>query len=209
MIVQEIVNAVLQISVALLIGGLVYFLSGRKKEPGFSTYLGFSRPPARAMGRAVLAAAAFSAANIALFSVPGLGDIYTDPDTITGQLKDIGFGGQAIALILVVAFFKTSLSEEILFRGLIAKRLIARLGFRTGNMLQAAIFGAVHVAIIAGFSGAGPVSALAVMVFLLSGAAGWVFAFLNERAGQGSILPGWLAHALLNTAVYSVFAFLA
>jgi len=48
---------------------------------------------------------------------------------------------------LIIAWLKTSLAEEIFFRGFIGKRLIDRLGFLRGNGLQSVIFAAVHVAI--------------------------------------------------------------
>ena len=44
--------------------------------------------------------------------------------------------------------FQTGLSEEILFRGFLAKRLISRFGFATGNLLQGLVFGILHLSLI-------------------------------------------------------------
>jgi membrane protease YdiL (CAAX protease family) len=56
----------------------------------------------------------------------------------------------AFAIIVVVAFIQTGLAEELLFRGFMAKRLIALLGFQRGNALQALLFVAPHLLLFVG-----------------------------------------------------------
>lgn len=62
-----------------------------------------------------------------------------------GKLRVMGLSSASVIILLITALFKTSLAEEILFRGLIAKRLINKLGFKIGNLLQAFVFGILHV----------------------------------------------------------------
>lgn len=72
-----------------------------------------------------------------------------DPDSITGKFRIMGFEMQSVLILLMIALLKTSFTEEILFRGFIAKRLVSVLGFQKGNLLQAAIFAAIHSALFA------------------------------------------------------------
>jgi membrane protease YdiL (CAAX protease family) len=107
-----------------------------------------------------------------------------------------------------VAGVKTALTEEIFFRGLIAKRLISWLGFSVGNLIHALIFGAVHLLIFLIPGGPKFTPLLGAAFLLLPGASGWLMAFANEKAGNGSIAPGWMIHALGNAAAYPILAFL-
>jgi hypothetical protein len=68
-------------------------------------------------------------------------------------------------------------------------------------LLQALLFGAVHLLIFAGqeFS-----LTLAIGIVLYPAIGGWVMGYLNERVENGSILPGWLMHGLTNLIAYSV-----
>ncbi|NLV74868.1 MAG: CPBP family intramembrane metalloprotease, partial [Chloroflexi bacterium] len=89
---------------------------------------------------------------------------------------------------LIYAFIQTSLSEEIFFRGFLGKRLIAKLGFGWGNLIQAAVFGALHAVLMYRMIGA----VKAGVIMLYTGTIGWMIGYLNEREAEGSILPGWL-----------------
>lgn len=106
----------------------------------------------------------------------------------------------------MIAMVKTSLSEEILFRGFIAKRLISALGFKWGNLLQALIFGLVHLALFWILMDA-KVWFLA-FIFMLSAVAGYMIQYINEKFSGGSIIPGWIAHGFGNTISYFVIVFL-
>jgi len=105
--------------------------------------------------------------------------------------------------LAILALFKTALAEELLFRGLIGKRLIARLGFGIGNACQAALFGAVHLLVaLSPLATAGLVAALVAF----TAATGFINGWLNEKRGGGSILPGWAAHASANLIAYAAVA---
>jgi membrane protease YdiL (CAAX protease family) len=149
-----------------------------------------------------------------LFVVPILGltflnadfkEIMIDPNSISGKFKEMELGTQSLLILLIIALFKTSFAEEILFRGFIAKRLISILGFQRGNFLQAAIFGALHVALLATITHN---IAFLVLIFIAPMIGAYVSVYLNEKMGDGSIIPGWISHGLANVISYSVVGFL-
>jgi len=49
---------------------------------------------------------------------------------------------------------------------------------------------------------------VAAALFGMTGAAGWVMAWPNERVGDGSTAPSWLMHGLGNAVADPVIAFL-
>lgn len=56
---------------------------------------------------------------------------------------------QTILVILIWAVVQTSLSEEIFFRGFLGNRLFEKLG-NGGNVIQAIIFGGIHIVSVVG-----------------------------------------------------------
>lgn len=98
-----------------------------------------------------------------------------------------------VPALLLWAFVQTGLSEELLFRGFLAKRLIAWLGFRRGNAAQAVLFAFPHFFTL----GSAPV-AVRVFHMFMAGAVGAIFCCVDERHAGGSILPSWICHGLAN-----------
>jgi uncharacterized protein len=83
-------------------------------------------------------------------------------------------------------------SEEAAFRGALGSVAAEAFGPRWGRVLQAAVFGLSHVA---DARGAGEPVLPTVVV---TGVAGWVFAWLHDRSG--SLLAPMLAHLAVNEA---------
>ena len=106
-----------------------------------------------------------------------------------------GMGSKAIPSILMYAFGQTALSEEILFRGFILKRLQAKWGFKIATAIQAIIFGALHILMVWGQVGiaAGIVIVIYPMVIAV------VLSWINEKKAGGSIYPSWIIHGVLNS----------
>ncbi|GAB2583006.1 hypothetical protein GCM10027190_35110 [Spirosoma areae] len=118
----------------------------------------------------------------------------------------MGVNVYSITILLLIALVKTSLSEEILFRGFIAKQLIVTFGFTYGNLLQSFVFGLVHLIL---FWLIGKASLFAMLfIFIFSGFAAWSIGYIKEKFANGSIIPGWIAHGLGNTLSYAIIAFL-
>jgi uncharacterized protein len=205
LITNAIVSAILQVLVFTAIPFFVYLI-GYRRVKGFLEYIGLRKPESRTMLYATLFAIAFVLpALLLVFFSPSIREVVTAPNTVIGKMRSYGFSAMTVALISLKALVQTSLSEEILFRGFIAKRFINWFDFRWGNLLQALIFGLIHLLLFLGqeFS-----LLIAVGIVLYTGLGGWFSGYLNERIGNGSILPSWWMHGLTNLITYSVFAFI-
>ena len=85
--------------------------------------------------------------------------------------------------------FYVTLGEELFFRGLLGGWLERRYGFSKGNIVQALVFLLPHLLLLT-------VSTSFWLVIAVQFLAGWVLGLLRSRSG--SILPGWLAHSIMN-----------
>ena len=127
------------------------------------------------------------------------------PNSITGKIRLMGLSYSSVTIILIIAWIKTSLSEEIFFRGFLAKQWIKKLGFTKGNLLQSIIFGLVHLLL---FGLLVKITVLPlIVIFIFSSLAGWVIGYIKEKYAKGSIVPGWIAHGLGNTISYAIIAY--
>lgn len=115
---------------------------------------------------------------------------------LTATSQFTGKGIRALPSILIYAIVQTGLSEELFFRGFLCKRLIKRYGFTLGNLLQSLFFGLVHGIPFGLATGNLLVCGL---LILLPGSIGYIQGWLNERKSNGSIIPSWTLHALMNT----------
>lgn len=187
---SHVVNALVQVILALALAGMWWLIATRRHQR-FLPWLGLRTPriehPRRFWTVAGLALVAFSGMGLvtlnALKAAPGL--------TVSPFR---GLGWQALPWIAVQAIVQTSLSEEIVFRGLLGKTLIRAWGFGFGNAIQALAFGMLHGVMFGPALGWGAAIALT----LLTGGIGWMFGHLNEQLAGGSILPGWGLHAFAN-----------
>ncbi len=84
-----------------------------------------------------------------------------------------------------------ALGEEVFFRGFLASWLMRRIGFRWGNLAQAAIFLLPHLLLINFGWKIWP-------IFIVQFCAGWLQGWLLYKSG--SILPSWLVHTATNLA---------
>lgn len=96
--------------------------------------------------------------------------------------------------ILLMSYVQTALSEEILFRGFLQKRLQKQFGFVTGTAIQAVLFGAAHI--IPAFNQLTLLQGI--LIFLYPIIPGVLIPILNEKKCNGSIIPGWAFHGTLN-----------
>lgn len=204
-VLDELISAIFQIIVLSLIPFIVYLIR-KKKLKGFLEYVGLKKSNRKANLLALLISLLLGG-PIILFSLvnPEFKAILTHPESVSGRIHEMGFGLEAVLLVLVMALLKTSLSEEIFFRGFVAKRLIAWLGFQAGNIIQAVIFGAIHTLLFLTIS-KNPLFLSVIFLFPAIGA--YFKTYLNEKMADGSIVPGWIAHGFGNVLSYSVFGFL-
>jgi len=201
---DEIFGALLQLLVFTTLPFLVYVIQ-TKSVKGFGNYIGLTRSTPKANVLAIATSLLFAAPLLLLTLISEeFQTIMFDPTSITGKFRNMEFGAEALTILLVMALFKTSLTEEILFRGFVAKRLIGLLGFRNGNLAQATFFGIIHTALFALITDN---TLFLTIIFVVPSIGAYVTVILNEKLANGSILPGWIAHALANVLAYSLVGF--
>lgn len=103
--------------------------------------------------------------------------------------------GITLFLYLLLFGLKTGLAEEIFFRGFIAKKLINKIGFLKGNVIQAAVFALPHF-VMKGTSSQIDIVFRILNSFLL----GYTFGYIMHKRSGGSIIPIILAHIIINMA---------
>ena len=200
-------STLLQVALFTAVPFFTYAIT-RRGVKGFLGYIGLVRPTRRALLCAVAIGLAGTLLMLPLFSIPGFKEVARGPHTVAGKLRSLGFSDHSLLLLILYAVFQTALSEEILFRGFLAKRSIRWLGFTAGCIVQAVIFGAIHGLLFLAPAGPTPTPGRIAVVVVPPAVAGWLICFVNERIGNGSILPGWCAHALSNALGYGSIAFL-
>lgn len=194
------IGALLQLLAFTAIPAAVYAI-GRRRE-GLAAYLGLRWPPPGALLLGLLAGAGGAAlAGLAIRGTPW-GELLGGPSTPAGGLSGRS-GVDAVAHVFARAVIQTGIAEEILFRGFVARRAFAWLGFARGNLLQAAIFAAVHGIVLVAVPAAVPAAPLVLgLPFVAALLLGWI----NERRGGGSIVPGMVAHASGNAVAMVLLA---
>lgn len=209
MYVSTITSAIAQVAFLTLIPFVVYVVTQRRAR-GFWRYIGIQRAPRKAVIAGAALGLVTGVAMLWVFYAPGLRELMLDPNTQTGKLAEIYTNSGLFALLfvaLIQATLTTALSEEIFFRGFVTKRLIAWRGFAVGNLIQAALFGLLHLVLF--FGAATPLTlARWLLVLLLPTGYGWAIGWLNEKYAVGSIAPGWAAHAIGNLITFLAVPFL-
>jgi membrane protease YdiL (CAAX protease family) len=204
-ILNEIISAVLQIVVLTLIP-FIFYLFRKDKSVAFLYYIGICKPTAKSMILVISASLLFVIIGVGLtFIDENIKQAVLSPNSVTGKLRLMDFNITSVTVLLIIALLKTSLSEEIFFRGFIAKRLMNLLGFRTGNLLQAVIFGIVHFLLFMQLTHTTLIPLTGIFIF--SSFAGWTIGYIKEKYANGSIIPGWAAHGLGNAVSYFIIAF--
>lgn len=202
--VSEIIETIVQIFIFSLIPFLVLLIKKRTTK-GFLDYIGLKKSNSKTNGLAVLASLILLAPMLLLtLTSETFQEIMFDPNSITGKLRTMEFGANAIIVLLIIAIFKTAFAEEILFRGFIAKRLISVFGFKKGNLFQAIIFGILHTILFAIIT---TNLIYLSLIFVFPTIAAYIFGYLNEKKADGSIIPSWIAHGLANVISYIVIGF--
>ena len=186
---QYIISSVIQIILFSLIPFIWWVITARKKC-SFFEWIGLKKTGNAKKNKTFLfvagTALAFMVLAVFMFRIS------STVETATSGFKGLGLA--AVPAVLVYAVFNTALPEEIIFRGFLLKRFSARFGFSVGNFIQSAVFGLMHGVMF--FSVTGALKALIITLF--TGAIGWVMGYVNEKKAEGSIIPGWMIHAMAN-----------
>lgn len=130
-----------------------------------------------------------------LIDSKSLENVEDSPNIAANTYK--GLGALAIPPIFIESFMMNGLSEELFFRGFVAKILILRFGIIRGIIIQAFLFGIMHNLLFL----IGKVSVsfrMHIAIFFSTSIGGLLLAFLNEIVFNGSILPSIFLHGLGN-----------
>ncbi|MTI68157.1 MAG: CPBP family intramembrane metalloprotease [Firmicutes bacterium] len=189
---NEIISTIIQLLLVTLIPVTVYVIRNKSLKDFFVS-IGFKKPN----GNWILYSILYGIIAMILFSVPlfylsKIGAL-NSKNLATNNIMSQNFSIITVIQILVYAVIKTGLSEEIFFRGFIAKKLIDKFGFKKGNSIQAIIFGIIHGGIFINY---GIVAVLISILFPTL--VGFGFGYMNEKMFGGSIIPSWSTHAIAN-----------
>ncbi|MBE6023780.1 MAG: CPBP family intramembrane metalloprotease [Cellulosilyticum sp.] len=190
-LISIVVSSVIQLVVFLLIPFIWWAVTARKTS--FFQWIGLKKPKLN-ISLAKLMTIIFTVSILYIFAMGyiannllGLGQ------TATSQFS--GKGLTVLPQILIFAIFQTGLSEEILFRGFLCKRLIGKFGFTLGNTIQAVCFGLIHGI---PFGLVTQSIFVLILVTIFPAIMGYTQGWLNEKHGDGSIIPSWILHSLMN-----------
>jgi membrane protease YdiL (CAAX protease family) len=190
---SAIISSALQLGAVLLVCLFFYGFSARC---GFARFIGLRRAPIPIV---ILGGLIGLVSASLLIAIPRVRALAGGSGSVVAAQTAHGVTTQVVVALIVMAIFKTALAEEILFRGLIARRLINWLGFAAGNALQAVLFGAVHLLLV--LVGKPDIVALSALVGFAT-VMGWLGGWMKERLASGSILPSVAAHACANLVTY-------
>jgi len=205
MILDEFISAIFQLVLFSIIPFIVFVIS-KKQLKGFLKYVGLFKPLRKTTILAIVTAIIMIIGGVVIpLLSPEVKELMRMKGTVVGNLTVLGLSYSSLVILAIIALIKTSLSEEILFRGFIAKRLITWLGFKVGNSIQAALFGLLHIGLLILIANPQPLFLISVFVF--SGTAGFILGYIKEILGNGSIIPGWIAHGLANLVSFFILAF--
>lgn len=190
MFLNQTLNAVIQVVLFALVPFFWWLITARKKE-SFWSWIGFKKIKTENRKKFVL----LLLGSIVVCYALGELAIWLRGDLEAADSAYKGMGAGAIPSILMYAFGQTALSEEILFRGFLMKRLQAKLGFTPAVVIQAVIFGAIHLLMVWGQ--ADLMAGIMIVVYPMVVAV--LLSWINEKKAGGSIYPSWIMHGVLNS----------
>lgn len=171
----------------------VWWLCTKVDKENFITWLGLKKPKAN---KNIFFILAVTVGATLLYGISMMNIIRLLPPGITNAGSYfVGKGREALPAVLIYGIIRTGLSEEILFRGFLLKRVANKYGFIAGNTVQALIFGLLHGIPFGMITGS--LLTLLLCTFL-PGLFGWFEGWLNEKYFNGSIIPSWFLHGIIN-----------
>lgn len=199
-LVQQMLNALIQIALFAFLPFVWWLIRARRKSP-FLEWLGL-KPLKDTGSRKIWLWILLGSLFFWVLSFLLVYSAVKNLDTANSNFSGLGF--QALPAVLIYGFFQTALPEELLFRGFLLKRLASRLSFVVANTIQAALFGLIHglmfITILSWHQ--------TLLIILCTGGIAAYLGFVNERKSDGSILPSWIMHALINVVTGSLSAFM-
>ena len=199
LLVTNLIGALTNIIVFSIVPVLWWLIFHRKKT-NFFQWVGLYKPELKSKWWMVLLFAAvyyfvYSFDITKFISAESL-EVVENSDSVAANAF-AGIGMAAVLPAMIQNFISNGFSEELLYRGFIGKRLCAKFGTVPGILIQGTLFGLMHngLYVLAGV----PVGMdFHIVMFLFTGSAGLLLAWLDEKIYNGSIVPGILLHGLGN-----------
>lgn len=202
--INDLIGAFIQLLIFTLIP-FIFFLISHKTYRGFFRRMGLYPAGRKSLITGILFGALMGIAGIVMMNFfPVLKLAATAEKTVPSAIRQLNNNGEKIAIILITALIRTSLSEEILFRGGLGKWLMHTMGYRFGNILQAFIFGMVHILLLWELA---PGTGFYIFTFMVASTGAYLAAYINEKKSKGSILSGWIMHGTTNVIAYFYLSF--
>lgn len=195
--ISEVIGSAVQLLLFGMFPFIGWVITARKKE-GFFKWIGFRKI------ENIKPVCLLTILTAVGFMVMGYITLYWVQDIEMATSGYAGLGVKGIPIVIVYALIRTSLSEELLFRGFLLKRISEKFGFTAGNIIQAILFGLLHGVMFDSYIGI--VKTIAIILF--TGILAFVMGYINEKKANGSILPSWSIHFIGNlfSGILSLFS---
>ena len=195
---SKLMNGILELLIVSFLPFITWLIWSRKKV-GFFDWIGLKKVQTQQKKRLLLTIFGFSLLFL-LFSIIVFA-WFDSSKTATAAFSGKGIG--ALPTILAIAILGTALPEEIFFRGFLLKRLQGKLGFLGANLVQSLLFGLMHALMFIQQTDV----LIAMVIFAYTSLIAFVLGAINEQQANGSILPSFFIHTLVNTTAGLLFAF--
>jgi uncharacterized protein len=183
------------------VGHALLSLALKKTRHGFRRWCGLvgtGRSTVELVG--IVVVAAFTGAlltSVAYLAIPGQAEFVGSVHSPAVKYGALGSPLLIVVAVLAYGFVGTGFWEELFFRGVIARRLIAWFGFWPGNVVQALFFAGMHIALLL-IALPGTPLGLHIFTFVWTMAVSMASAGYNEKRAGGSIVGSWLFHGGVN-----------
>lgn len=188
MLINETISSILQVLLFTAIPFFTWLFTARKRESFFS-WIGLKK-----FNSSKIAVLKFAIVALIVCEIMGVLVYKFVLDTEWNKGASAGTGIVGIPTAILYSYIHTGLSEEILFRGFIQKRLQSKLDFKIATAIQTILFGFAHIVPI--LNKINFVEGLALVIAPML--PGVLFAYINEKKAEGSIFPSWILHGTMN-----------
>jgi len=192
LLISELLGSVFQVILFSVIPFIWWVITSRKKE-NFLKWIGLKKLKKES---SMVSTLIITVAATLIYCILTSSYVIKNLEGVTTATSQ--FAGQSyigIAAALAYGYLRTGLSEELVFRGFLLKRLSSKFGYVIGNILQALLFGLLHGV---PFGIATKNIGVMIVLTLLPGAFGYFQGWLNEKRFGGSIIPSWILHGTIN-----------
>lgn len=119
------------------------------------------------------------------------------------QAKLQSLGASSPIVLVAIAIFYSALHsgfEELYWRGFVYRGLNEYVGLAAATCLSSLAFMSHHVIVLGKFFGYGSLLTYLLSLGVAVGGAIWAFSY----ARFGSLIPGWISHAIVDAAIFGV-----